>query len=791
MARTITKRSGQTVPFNAKKIYAAIEAAAKETGEMTTNDVNQVALEVVADLSPLDNVQIETVQDTVEMKLAENGFHHTAKAYILYRQRHREQREASMKLMKEYTNLLFTDAGDMDLKRDNANIDSDAPMGIMLKLGAEGAKTYADYYAIPKEYAKADKENYIHIHDKDFSLITFNCITGDSKIVVKDNFGITRNTSMAFLDRFFNGENDAVIDVDNLDFSIPSLNGYTKIHKIMRRKHQGSVYEITLKNGSSIKATGDHIFSVKENNQLVEKNVSDININDEIPLAKYPKMNKVKHINLIDSFGSDCDIVISNSDCIRNAVSGSDKTKFYDTYKKVARGTNKNSAYYNDISLDEYMQIRHLINVDESCLTLKRIGGRTSIPAVLPVNKSLGRFIGYIFAEGYINENAYQISFANQDKCLIDRFLKAVKELFPETKYAHVDAQNSATTSNADVITLLGGIFPKLFKSKHFHKEGSADIYFGEWIYDAPKEFIQGFLEAEIDSDGDVDEGYRARLSTVSEKLAQQIHYLLCLNNITSCLTTNETEGTIAYFPSGKSSVRKYDMYRISFDGKNLDDLADFIPDSIKIKKSNLSRKRHVRKDGKVVKIEMFDYDGYVYDFETEDHHFAVNGMISHNCCQIDLGKLFKGGFSTGHGFLREPNSIRAAASLACIAIQSNQNDMFGGQSINALDVCLAPYVDKSFVKAIKNTTEEWMEFNGYASHPMDFSKMKYGMPIEEARKIIFENINVDDLKAKSIDADRIYLIAKKNVDDETMQAMEALIHNFNTLHSRAGKMCA
>lgn len=83
------------------------------------------------------------------------------------------------------------------------------------------------------------------------------------------------------------------------------------------------------------------------------------------------------------------------------------------------------------------------------------------------------------------------------------------------------------------------------------------------------------------------------------------------------------------------------------------------------------------------------------------------------------------------------------------------------------------------------------MEFNGYASHPMDFSKMKYGMPIEKARKIIFENINVDDLKAKSIDADRIYLIAKKNVDDETMQAMEALIHNFNTLHSRAGKMCA
>ena len=75
--------------------------------------------------------------------------------------------------------------------------------------------------------------------------------------------------------------------------------------------------------------------------------------------------------------------------------------------------------------------------------------------------------------------------------------------------------------------------------------------------------------------------------------------------------------------------------------------------------------------------------------------------LITLNCCQIDLLKLFHGGFSTGHGFLREPNSIRAYASLACIAIQSNQNDMFGGQSINAFDYAMAEGVRKSFRKAV------------------------------------------------------------------------------------------
>lgn len=74
--------------------------------------------------------------------------------------------------------------------------------------------------------------------------------------------------------------------------------------------------------------------------------------------------------------------------------------------------------------------------------------------------------------------------------------------------------------------------------------------------------------------------------------------------------------------------------------------------------------------------------------------------LITFNC-QIDLLKLFRGGFSTGHGFLREPDSIRAYASLACIAIQSNQNDMFGGRNIQRVRLCDGGRREKSFRKAI------------------------------------------------------------------------------------------
>ena len=127
--------------------------------------------------------------------------------------------------------------------------------------------------------------------------------------------------------------------------------------------------------------------------------------------------------------------------------------------------------------------------------------------------------------------------------------------------------------------------------------------------------------------------------------------------------------------------------------------------------------------------------------------------MITLNCCQIDTAKLLANGFSTGHGFVREPQSIRSAAALAAIAVQSNQNDMFGGQSLNGFDFAMAKYVRKSFEHALEKEFDRARDYN--VNHPQLMEK-------------IFAN-------------------AQREVEDETHQAMEALIHNFNTLHSRAG----
>lgn len=188
----VIKRTGIEVPFDGDKIKNAIGKACRSVDYPIDKDeldgiVSAVKFMITRTCDG-NKVTVEHIQDLVEEQLMYNKLFDVAKSYTLYRQKRAEQRAATQRLMEQYDELLFTDSKHVDLKRDNANINTDAPMGIMLKIGAEGAKCYADYYALPEEYAKADKESWIHIHDKDFSFITLNCLVQDLSKTFRGGF---------------------------------------------------------------------------------------------------------------------------------------------------------------------------------------------------------------------------------------------------------------------------------------------------------------------------------------------------------------------------------------------------------------------------------------------------------------------------------------------------------------------------------------------------------------------------------------------------------------------------
>ena len=175
--------------------------------------------------------------------------------------------------------------------------------------------------------------------------------------------------------------------------------------------------------------------------------------------------------------------------------------------------------------------------------------------------------------------------------------------------------------------------------------------------------------------------------------------------------------------------------------------------------------------------------DGYIH---IHDMDFLAMGTTT--CMQIELDKLFKKGFSTGHGHLRPPKSIISYSALAAIAIQSNQNDQHGGQSIPAFDYYMAPGVLNTFKKQFKQQVYDVLDFQDL----LPFVNMdKVEREVDKLNTIefditLFESIYKDsDLMKRNFE--KAYEKALQKTNRETYQAMEAFIHNLNTMHSRAG----
>lgn len=188
---------------------------------------------------------------------------------------------------------------------------------------------------------------------------------------------------------------------------------------------------------------------------------------------------------------------------------------------------------------------------------------------------------------------------------------------------------------------------------------------------------------------------------------------------------------------------------------------------------------RHLHISEDVIKSYMKNY------FFSKDVTEAINagiiyphdlgwGTTTMTCVQIDLPKLFKDGFSTGHGYLREPSNIKTAFLQSAIAIQSNQNDMWGGQSIPNYDYALAPYVLKTFKKHLKKL----LAYEDAKKHE------SASIALESLLKQVDEIKSIEDVISGY---EYICKAAYAYTQEDTFQGAESLVHNLNSMASRAG----
>lgn len=804
----VIKRDGTIEEFDVDKVSSSIMGAAMDVGGEDMDLADELA-DIVLDLlesNEITEIDAEELQKLIEKTLIEEGHAATAREYILKGADRARMRDMDSALMKSFEEITFKSEEESDTKRENANIDSSTAMGTMLKYGSEGAKNFNLLYMMSEDIAQAHKNGDIHIHDLDFMALTETCIDKDTLLTVKINDNIMVVTAEQLANYCKLDKVDSWKNVENIQ--ILSNGKFVNIKSIVKHnsddKHMLNVVTPT----GELHVTDEHTICVVENNTIVDKKVKEVKVGD---ILSVPSIN-------IELFNSDTldiincytgsNLVINNTDDVIKNIKDNNNWKAFcnifdyrDTRAMLLRSN------HAKMTISEYKSVEHLCTLKHSDLQLNytRSRGQETINAVIPLTFELGNIIGLMYAEGSITEHidprqespVKKACFCNYDEELIQQFNKNYSKVFNNAKITDRKHNGRHTGS-----TLSGYLQYELFHGIFGYKYSTDSIRLAQWMFYANKDFVSGLLAGIIDGDGAVQkDGYRVSIASVSKELLKDIQKLLLLRGIKSSIKeVNATAGTVAHFINDGievESVRNFNNYKLEITGDLYNKMGWVNSNKINavdLSDSNKFPYNYVT----ITDMHEVEYSGFVYDLETEDHHFTADGFNVHNCCQIPLDKLFKGGFNTGHGFLREPGGIRTAGALAAIAIQSNQNDQHGGQSIPMFDYYLAPYVSleyaKQIAKAIKSkfdlTKEQknWLKDRllSYRDSVQAKLMLTYGDE-KEIINIISDFLSDIDVKPIKTKIKRALADAYDDTYDETFQSMEAFIHNLNTMHSRAG----
>lgn len=191
----VIKRDGSVVDYQPEKVRKALESAFISTGiDRSTVNIEGFVDEVNKLFEKENPVSVESIQDTIEYCLMRNGWFDTAKAFILYRDKHATMRETeTRKLFESIVNVEKN-----DVTRDNANMNADTPAGMMMKFSAETTKPFVDKYILSDEVKEAVDNNYIHIHDKDYYLTkSFTCLQHPLDRIFESGFRIGHGEARA------------------------------------------------------------------------------------------------------------------------------------------------------------------------------------------------------------------------------------------------------------------------------------------------------------------------------------------------------------------------------------------------------------------------------------------------------------------------------------------------------------------------------------------------------------------------------------------------------------------
>lgn len=743
----IIKRDGSFQEFDTEKLRKICLKAFSDFPEIESEEVEAVTAEVIdsvtAYVKKLDftnqNPTVEDIQDLVVYTIRKAGYRKVANEY----KKIREQR-ALDRTLRGVMDTLSND--DTEEKTDNGNVNGYTCSGRHLHISEDIIKLHAKTKIFPKDIVEAMDHGSIYMNDNGWTG-TGSCVTKNTLLYVRDNKGYKMYTAEQLYDLLGQG----------YCCDILSNGSWVKLIAANRKYTESKIFDI-FDRYSNVELTEDHLMlarSYEGKNRDIK--VSDLKldhylVNDPIEIS-----TKKFYINLLD-YCDDAILVLDDEFDENNNI------RFI---KKILGNMNVRT-----ISKSDYELIKQYIKNPEIQIKGSHTRG---IGLRLSLDKDLGYLVGLVLSDGYVSSDGSIVTFTNKDSKILKKYLDIVTTKFPKLNYSVTEKPNNPGVFD---ITISSGIYNRLFSSILAVKKDASSVSLSPETIGFNNGYLAGLISGYLDGDGCIYSGKRAPgvdtvcLLSSCKGLLEQFREILHILNIPSNIRQQCKTNSAAKF-YGRYYNRNTNGYILRIRSGFINKLI-MVSNSVKL---NGRKEQYVRRrydPERILDIKEIEYNGYVYDFQTANHYFTANGIVVHNCTciQIDLEELLKGGFSTGHGYLREPSNIKTAFLQAAIAIQANQNDQHGGQSIAYFDRGLAPYVLKSYRKHLKKL----LQYEADKEHRFldDSSLEEYLKDIKSVDDVLEDNKYIS---RKALE----YTI------EDCAQGAESIVHNLNSMASRAG----
>lgn len=719
-------KNNKETPYDSNKIKRAIIQAENQIEmpdfEFVDSLTDEITRKVKERGERISNTEVENIVMSVLYDKAPN----IARQYSSYK----IDKERAKKNPTEIEKVLYVSD---DIKYENGNKN---PNLVHIKNAylAEIPSKEMMKKLLPKECWDAHERNIVYFHDSSYSARELvNCTKGDAWIDVRKTDRKDTSKKMTieeFFSLFEKTDKECLVNLEDGGYQILARDGWTKIKRLNRRRLDKDelLYQLNTRNGIPLNLTAKHRLPVLRNGKEVLLEVKDIKVGDCLLSFDDNKLftyNDIKNsfIDWTQINDKDINIRITNLSTLSNYL----KYKYNITLNHYIKNIKKMpiKGTIVAIPLDIFIEIIDKYPVPHEVLNKMLVSSTCSkhkYPFLIPYSPQLAKLYGYIYSDGCVYRNdkrsLYHMTFANTNEDILDDFLDCFEEVFGR----RLKKCYPSLKSISPCVRIQCGdkIIGKLFREYVGGRMlGSGNLRIPDFVMYGNESIKYNYLSASVDSDGMISP---QQISIVSacKKYCEQLVLILQSLNYHPTIKLKDKAGSKYHFGnSNRTGTRNFDNYVVKISKneeknklyKNLSTIKTIDAECY----NTISRYNNPEK---IISINTYHEDCFVYDIETETHWYNINNHFSHNCCLYNLEEIFKG-CAINSTYIEAPKSFRTACTVASQALTMATSSQYGGITIDLLH--LAKFVDVSRKKIGKEVDSELSTVLDDLDNPSNF----------------------------------------------------------------------